>query len=130
VRRRLGLADDSAIGYNKNGAPILRGEFGGKGGKGGNGGTGGTGGELGYIGVSHTRGWVAVVWSPAPCAIDIELRTRTLSPAVAARYSIGSMEEWCALEAEYKFTGLTGRRPDPGSVRLLPHPELIVAVIP
>jgi phosphopantetheinyl transferase len=108
VRERLG--GDVAIEYNANGAPVLD-------------------AGRGYIGVSHTRGWVAVVWSPEPCAIDIELRGRTLSPAAAARYSIGSLEDWCALEAAYKFAGLTGRQPAPGSVRFLPHPALVVAVI-
>lgn len=88
-----------------------------------------TGGAYGYISISHTRGWVAVVWSPGPCAIDIELKTRRLSAAAAERYSISSIEDWCALEAEYKYEGLTGRKPAPGSVRFLPHPELVVAVI-
>lgn len=110
VRRRLGIADDSPIGYNKNGAPVLE-----------------TG--RGYISVSHTRGWVAVVWSPEPCAIDIELKSRRLSPAAAERYSIGSIEDWCALEAHYKYTGLTGREPAVDRVSFIPHPELVVAVI-
>jgi phosphopantetheinyl transferase len=110
VRQRLGLPDDTAIGYNKNGAPVLS-------------------ERLGFISVSHTRGWVAVVWSPEPCAIDIELKTRTLSEPAAQRYSITSIEDWCALEARYKFTGLTGNEPAPESVHFLSHPELIVAVI-
>jgi hypothetical protein len=110
VRRRLG--DGVTVGYNKNGAPVLLDPPG-----------------SGFISVSHTRGWVAVIWSPEPCAIDIELRGRVLSAAVAKRYSISSMEDWCALEAEYKFRGLTGRDPAPGSVSFPPHPELVVAVI-
>lgn len=108
VRERLG--EDTAIGYNENGAPVLD-------------------PGRGYISVSHTRGWVAVIWSSAPCAIDIELRGRELSAAAAARYSIGTIEDWCALEAAYKFTGLTGHEPTPGSVEFLPHPQLVVAVI-
>ena len=108
VRERLG--GEVAISYNKNGAPVLD-------------------EGRGYISVSHTRGWVAVVWSPRPCAIDIELRDRKLSAAAAVRYSISSIEDWCALEARYKYTGLTGREPAPDSVRFLPHPELVVAVI-
>ena len=108
VRERLGV--ETAIAYNKNGAPTLD-------------------SERGFISVSHTKGWVAVIWSPEPCAIDIELHGRKLSAAAAARYSIGSLEEWCALEAEYKFTGLTGQRPAPGSVRFIPHPDLVIAVI-
>jgi phosphopantetheinyl transferase len=108
VRERLG--EDTAIEYNENGAPVLA-------------------SGRGYISVSHTRGWVAVVWSPEPCAIDIELHSRRLSPEAAARYSINSIEDWCALEATYKFKGLTGREPASGSVRFLSHPELVVAVI-
>ncbi len=109
VRERLGR--DTAIAYNENGAPVLS-------------------PDCGYIGVSHTRGWVAVIWSPEPCAIDIELRDRKLSSAVTTRYpSIKSIEDWCAFEAEYKFAGLTGHPPTPDSVHLLPHPELVVAVI-
>ena len=108
VRRRLG--DDICIAYNENGAPILEEGH-------------------GYIGVSHTRGWVAVIWSPAPCAIDIELKTRKLSSAAVARYSITSIEDWCALEAVYKYKGLTGIAADHAQVRFLPHPELVIAVI-
>jgi phosphopantetheinyl transferase len=108
VRERLG--EDTAIGYNENGAPVLD-------------------AGRGYISVSHTRGWVAVVWSQEPCAIDIELRGRQISRAVMARYPIASIEDWCAFEATYKFKGLTGREPAPGSVRFLSHPELVVAVI-
>ncbi len=108
VRERLG--EDTAIGYNENGAPVLD-------------------PGRGYISVSHTRGWVAVVWSPGPCAIDIEPHGRELSAAAAARYSIRTIEDWCALEAAYKFTGLTGLEPAPDSLHFLPHPELVVAVI-
>ncbi len=108
VRERLGA--DTSIEYNENGAPVVD-------------------PGRGFISVSHTRGWVAVVWSPAPCAIDIELRDRKLPPSAAARYSLGTIGDWCALEARYKFTGLTGREAPPDSVRFLPHPELTVAVI-
>jgi phosphopantetheinyl transferase len=110
VRRRLGLSDD-AIRYNKNGAPVLR-------------------DGRGYIGVSHTRGWVAVVWSPEPCAIDIELRDRKISPAAAARMGIApEIEYWCAWEAAYKYKSVTGSAPDPSAVSFIPHPELVAAVI-
>ncbi len=108
VRERLGA--DTAVEYNKNGAPVLA-------------------LAPGYIGVSHTRGWVAVVWSPEPCAIDIELRSRPLSAAARERYGFTRMEEWCAFEAEYKYEGLTGTPPPKGSVRFAPHDTLIVAVI-
>ncbi len=108
VRERLGSA--TVVGYNKNGAPVLE-------------------NAPGFISVSHTKGWVAVIWSPTPCAIDIELRDRKLSPAAASRYGISTIDDWCALEASYKFEGLTGRPPVRGSVRFDPHPDLIVAVI-
>ncbi len=108
VREKLG--PDTAVGYNKNGAPVLV-------------------GAPGYIGVSHTRGWVAVVWSPEPCAIDIELRSRPLSAAATERYGFTRIEEWCAFEAEYKYEGLTGEKPPAGSVRVEPHDSLVVAVI-
>lgn len=108
MRQRLG--EDTAIDYNKNGAPVLDQGH-------------------GYISVSHTRGWVAVIWSPTPCAIDIELKSRRLPEAAAARYSLDSMEDWCALEAAYKFKGLTGIEADLSRVSFPPHPELVVAVI-
>jgi len=111
VRERLGLSDDDAIEYNSKGAPVLR-------------------GGRGFISVSHTRGWVAVVWSAAgPCAVDIELRTRRLSAAAAERYSIASIDDWCALEAAYKYESVAGTAPDPARIEFLPHPELAVAVI-
>ena len=120
VRERLG--EGVATDYNKNGAPVLKRAPMSEG-------VPVSENAPGYISVSHTKGWVAVVWSPAPCAIDIELRERVLLPAAAARYGIATMEDWCALEVRYKFTGLTGREPAAGSVRFLPHSELIVAVI-
>ncbi len=133
VRRHLG--QDTVISYNENGAPVLgkipvreylsvedRGPQ-----------TSASRRDapnpLGYIGVSHTRGWVAVVWSPEPCAIDIEPADRKLSPAAAERYSLSSISDWCALEAAYKYKGLTGIEPPRNAVAFLPHPVLIVAVI-
>ena len=114
VREKLG--GDVTVGYNTNGAPVLTPAP-------------GSPDSSGYISVSHTRGWVAVVWSPTPCAIDIELNTRSLSAAARERYGFTRMEEWCALEAEYKYEGLTGTKPPSGSVRYVPHDSLIVAVI-
>ncbi len=108
VRERLG--PDVAVEYNRNGAPVLI-------------------GALGHISISHTIGWIAVIWSPAPCAIDIEPRTRPLPPGAAERYGIATIDDWCALEAAYKYEGLTGRKPPPGRLRFLPHPELTVAII-
>jgi phosphopantetheinyl transferase len=111
VRERLGLPNDNAIGYNANGAPVLD-------------------GERGFISVSHTRGWVAVVWSPEPCAIDIELQGRKVSPGLAARFGITpEIEQWCALEAAYKYKSVTGILPEPLEVDFLLHSELVVAVI-
>jgi hypothetical protein len=104
----------------------------------------------GYIGVSHTRGWVAVVWSPEPCAVDIELKGRAISPAVRSRYSIETISDWCALEARYKYESLIGgasasesetvpgaeidvppscSESAPVEVRFVSHPELVVAVV-
>jgi hypothetical protein len=114
VREKLG--DDIAVEYNGNGAPVLLPAP-------------GPATPPGCIGVSHTRGWVAVVWSPGPCAIDIEPKSRPLSPAAAERYGFTTMEEWCAFEAEYKYEGLAGHPPARGSVRFEPHDQLIVAVI-
>lgn len=108
VRERLG--DDISISYNENGAPVLS-------------------EGCGYISISHTKGWIAVIWSSTPCAIDIELKARKLTPAAAERYSITSIEDWCALEAVYKYKGLTGTFADPARVGFIPHSELVVAVI-
>lgn len=104
VQERLG---DVPVCYNENGAPVV---------------------PEGFIGISHTRGWVAAVWSPEPCAVDVELKDRVLSPTVMERYGFHSMNDWCAFEARYKYRGLTGRSAD-GPVEMLDHRELIVAVI-
>lgn len=113
VHERLG--QNITISYNKNGAPVLSAPA--------------EATYPGFIGVSHTRGWVAVVWSPEPCAVDIELKSRTLAPEVARRYSIESIEDWCTLEALYKYKSLTGTDADKAEVKLLPHPELVVATV-
>jgi phosphopantetheinyl transferase (holo-ACP synthase) len=64
---------------------------------------------------------VAVVWSPEPCAVDIELVTRNISQVTLHRFI--STEErslvdssdplfpvsvWCAKEAAYKFARTAG----------------------
>lgn len=98
----------------------------------------------GYISVSHTKGWVAVMYDPRrPCAVDIELRSRPLPESVARRYGLRSMDDWCAREAQYKHScqrppatpdvaqGTSAKsRSEIPTVRFLPHPDLIVAVIP
>ncbi len=100
VRERLG--EGVEISYVVDGRPVI---------------------ENGFISVSHTRGWVAVVYNPAgPCAIDIELKSRVLSDRVRQRYGLGSMRDWCARETVYKY----GR---PAEVRFIDHPELVVATI-
>ena len=48
-------------GYDPNGAPVLK------------------SGE--YIGVSHTKGYAAVIIAKTPCAVDIELRNRNFLKA-------------------------------------------------
>lgn len=140
VREKLG--SDIEISYNPLGAPVLP-------------------DGRGYIGVSHTHGaalpyrngrqtkklyetgWIAVVWSPTPCAVDIEPKGREISSETLARMagyvgngvslgpvnSLGPLEKWCALEAVYKFRSLAGYDPDPDALRFEPHPELVVAVI-
>ncbi len=89
--------------------------------------------SAGHISVSHTRGWVAVVWHPTErCGVDIELRGRALPAAAASRYGLSSMEDWCAREACFKYAGAMGvdlADIDPAVVRFIDHPELIVAVI-
>jgi hypothetical protein len=108
VAERLGPVE---ISYNQAGAPILP-----------NG--------PGYIGGSHTNGWVSVVWSPQPCAVDIELKGRKISPDIAARLEIEpTTEAWCKWEAAYKFRSLTGREPNPESLKINPHPDLVIAVV-
>ena len=74
--------------------------------------------QEGYIGVSHTRGYAAIIIGEEPCGIDIERRDRNFSRAV---YRILTDEEregattlpdgagiyWCAKEALYKWGGHT-----------------------
>ncbi len=74
----------------------------------------------GHIGVSHCAGYAALMWSKAPCAVDIEPLARDFSRA-AARY-ISPQERalpaaadphfaaiaWCAKEAAYKLAATPG----------------------
>ena len=80
-------------GYDPNGAPVLK------------------SGE--YIGVSHTKGYAAVIIAKTPCAVDIELRNRNflkaapkyLSPDERQRFGTeGDLpgKIWCAKETLYK----------------------------
>ncbi len=74
----------------------------------------------GYIGVSHCRGYAAVIYSSRPCAIDIEeagrdfhtAAERYLSPQEKALPEAGSPEfeaaVWCAKETLYKLSGMEG----------------------
>jgi phosphopantetheinyl transferase len=98
VRERLG--QDVAISYDANGAPVA---------------------DIGQISVSHTLGWVAVVWSRGRCAVDIELLSRKISHTTAQRF-ISDTEKtladsadprfaisvWCAKEAAYKYSHIEG----------------------
>ena len=81
-------------GYDPNGAPVLK------------------SGE--YIGVSHTKGYAAVIIAKTPCAVDIELRNRNflkaapkyLSPDERQRFGTeGDLpgKIWCAKETLYKW---------------------------
>ena len=81
-------------GYDPNGAPVLK------------------SGE--YIGVSHTKGYAAVIIAKTPCAVDIELCNRNflkaapkyLSPDERQRFGTeGDLpgKIWCAKETLYKW---------------------------
>lgn len=97
VREHLGA--DTRIGYDENGAPILL-------------------NRPGHIGVSHCAESVAVIYSPHPCAIDIESLSRNFDKiahkyicAAEMRLPDASSElfkaaVWCAKEAAYKYTGI------------------------
>lgn len=71
----------------------------------------------GYIGVSHTKGYAAVIIAETPCAVDIELRNRNflkaapkyLSPDERQRFGTeGDLpgKIWCAKETLYKWARL------------------------
>jgi phosphopantetheinyl transferase len=97
VRERLGW--NVTISYDAAGAPVV---------------------ERGNISVSHSRGWVAVVWSPERCAVDIERATRDVSTTACRFISVEeralsdssiplfSLAVWCAKEAAYKFARIPG----------------------
>lgn len=98
VRKKLG---NTEVSYDENGAPVL------------------TDG-MGHIGVSHTKGWIAVVCSPTPCAVDIELSSRDVSRTASrfvsederrladARNPLFAISVWCAKEAAYKLVRIPG----------------------
>ena len=99
ARERLGR--ETTITYDTNGAPLLK-------------------EGRGWLSVSHTRGWVALVWSPRRCAVDMEHASRDVSK-VSARFISETERElddaagplfpisvWCAKEALYKYTGVPG----------------------
>lgn len=99
VRERLGT--DVGIGYAVSGAPVIL-------------------GNRFHIGVSHTKGWVAVVCGQKRCAIDIELRGRDTSRTesrflTAAEKTLNhsgstdfTLAVWCAKEAVYKYVQREG----------------------
>lgn len=98
VRERLGR--DVSITYDPVGAPQV---------------------DVGHIGVSHTKDWVAVVWSSERrCAVDIESASRDVSH-VSSRFvskeehrlsdtsnPLFTISVWCAKEALYKYAGEPG----------------------
>lgn len=97
VRERLGR--NTVISYDADGAPTV---------------------DHGHIGISHTHGWIAAVWSPKPCAVDIELASRDVS-RIAARFiseaeralddagdPLFAISAWCAKEAAYKLARVGG----------------------
>ncbi len=91
-----GQMPDARVAYGLTGAPVT--------------------GE-GFLGVSHCRGYAAVMWCDRPCAIDIEQASRDfsrassryISPAEAALPAAGEpvfmAALWCAKEALYKLSG-------------------------
>lgn len=99
ARERLG--HDTTITYDANGAPVLE--------KG-----------RGYISVSHTKGWIAVMWSPQRCAADIEHASRDVSRTAArfvseeerllsdAANPLFPISVWCAKEALFKYSSIPG----------------------
>lgn len=99
IRERVGR--QTAIFYNGKGAPVLD-------------------PGLGWIGVSHCRGYVAVVWSESPCAIDIEPLSRNFAAVLSrccsdaersladAHHPLFPAALWCAKEALYKYGSQQG----------------------
>ena len=97
VREHLGR--DTQIDYDASGAPVL-------------------GNRTGYIGVSHCKEAVAVMYSPKRCAIDIEslwrnfdkIAPRFLSDAErkieGSDHPLFAAAAWCVKEAVYKYSGI------------------------
>lgn len=89
------------VSYDRNGAPVLP-------------------EGMGHIGVSHTSGWITVVWSPEPCAVDIEHVSRDVSHTSGRFISASEntlpdsvnplfpISVWCAKEAAYKLARIPG----------------------
>lgn len=96
VREHLG--EDTQIGYDAVGAPILI-------------------DRNGYIGVSHNREQVAVMYSENRCAVDIETLSRRFDKIASkymtdaerlldgAEHHLFPAAAWCAKEAVYKYSG-------------------------
>lgn len=138
------LSPGAEVFYRPSGAPALRGG--------------------GCLSVSHGGGYAALLLSDAPCGLDIERAGRDYSKAESRFLSSGEKAAlapfgadapaigWCAKEAMYKWSGLSGldliadmrlRQPDPaegllyGSVReretvlrRIVHPELVIVFCP
>ena len=97
VRMELG---DVTISYNEVGAPVVSGS-----------------GKWSHIGVTHTKGYAAVIFSNSPCAIDMERTDRDFSnaaprfvsqaesrlPGAADPFFLPAV--WCAKETLYKISG-------------------------
>ena len=102
VYRELGNVE---LGYNEAGSPVIISADAGV-------------PKWSYIGVTHSDGYVAVIFSNTRCAIDIERTDRDFSRA-ATRF-VSPQEEafignplsypaiWCAKETMYKFSGRKG----------------------
>ena len=96
---RMEAGEDVTISYNDAGAPVV------------------SGGKWTHIGVSHTGGFAAVIFSNSRCAIDMESSGRDFSRASArfispAEQVIPGSDDplfnaalWCAKETLYKYSG-------------------------
>lgn len=98
---RFFLGEDVQTGYNERGAPVLT-------------------NHEGFIGVSHSKEYVALYYNSEPCAIDIEsvdrdygvARRRILSQTELGLANIADDRflalAWCAKEVAYKYAKAEG----------------------
>ncbi|MDE5991314.1 MAG: hypothetical protein K2H36_07010 [Clostridia bacterium] len=85
--------------------------------------------EVGYISISHTDDTLIIAFADKPVGIDIERRSRKVSPKVC-----GSIEEWTRREAYGKWLGvginkevLSAQLPD-NIINTIYYGEFVVSV--